>query len=134
MKAEGNTVESLKKDAPFYTEEELDALYERDPVAALRISREQHQLRQLTDRPSGADADKPLPRADELAAVLKEVRGVLMRDGGDIELVELSGSVLRVRMKGNCAGCPRSALDLKHVVERLIRSRFPAVSRVENVY
>ena len=134
MKAEGNTVESLKKDAPFYTEEELDALYERDPVAALRISREQHQLRQLIDRPSGADADKPLPRADELAAVLKEVRGVLMRDGGDIELVELAGSVLRVRMKGNCAGCPRSALDLKHVVERLIRSRFPAVSRVENVY
>ena len=69
-----------------------------------------------------------------MAAVLEELRGVLMRDGGDIELVELSGSVLRVRMKGNCAGCPRSALDLKHVVERLIRSRFPAVSRVENVY
>ena len=116
MRAEGPPVETFKTDAPFYTEEELDALYERDPVAALRISREQHQLRQLTDRPSGADADKPLPRADELAAVLKEVRGVLMRDGGDIELVELSGSVLRVRMKGNCAGCPRSALDLKHEV------------------
>jgi len=134
MRAEGPSVETFKTDAPFYTEEELDALYERDPVAALRISREQHQLRQLIDRPSGADADRPLPRADELAAVLEELRGVLMRDGGDIELVELSGSVLRVRMKGNCAGCPRSALDLKHVVERLIRSRFPAVSRVENVY
>ena len=134
MRAEGPPVETFKTDAPFYTEEELDALYERDPVAALRISREQHQLRQLIDRTSGADADRPRPRADELAAVLEELRGVLMRDGGDIELVELSGSVLRVRMKGNCAGCPRSALDLKHVVERLIRSRFPAVSRVENVY
>lgn len=134
MRAEGPPVETFKTDAPFYTEEELDALYERDPVAALRISREQHQLRQLIDRSSGADADRPLPRADELAAVLEELRGVLMRDGGDIELVELAGSVLRVRMKGNCAGCPRSALDLKHVVERLIRSRFPAVSRVENVY
>jgi hypothetical protein len=28
----------VKLDAPFYTEAELDALYETDPVAALRIS------------------------------------------------------------------------------------------------
>ncbi len=134
MTAEGKSVGPLKTDAPFYTEEELDALYERDPVAALRISREQHQLRQLLDRAPRQDTGQPLPGADELAAVLEEVRSVLLRDGGDIELVGLAGSVLRVRMKGNCAGCPRSALDLKHVVERLIRSRFPAVSRVENVY
>jgi len=131
---EGKSAGPLKTDAPFYTEEELDALYERDPVAALRISREQHQLRQLVDRAPRQDTDQPLPGANELAAVLEEVRSVLLRDGGDIELVGLAGSVLRVRMKGNCAGCPRSALDLKHVVERLIRSRFPAVSRVENVY
>ncbi len=134
MRAEGKSAGSLKTDAPFYTEEELDALYERDPVAALRISREQHQLRQLLDHAPRQDPDKPLPGQDELAATLEEVRSVLLRDGGDIELVGLAGSVLRVRMKGNCAGCPRSALDLKHVVERLIRSRFPAVSRVENVY
>ena len=134
MRAEGKSAGSLKTDAPFYTEEELDALYERDPVAALRISREQHQLRQLLDHAPRQDPDQPLPGEDELAATLEEVRSVLLRDGGDIELVGLAGSVLRVRMKGNCAGCPRSALDLKHVVERLIRSRFPAVSRVENVY
>ncbi len=134
MKAEGKTAEPLKTDAPFYTEEELDALYERDPVAALRISREQHQLRQLIDRASAADPTQPLPGAEELAAALDEVQRVLRRDGGDIELIGLAGSVLRVRMKGNCAGCPRSALDLKHVVEQLIRRRFPAVTRVENVY
>lgn len=124
----------IKTDAPFYTEEELDALYERDPVAALRISREQHQLRQLVDRTHQSDPNAPLPGAEELGAVLDEVRQVLLRDGGDLELVEIAGTVVRVRMKGNCTGCPRSALDLKHVVERLIRSRFPAVSRVENVF
>ena len=31
----------IKSDAPFYTD---DALYERDPVLAMRISREQLQL------------------------------------------------------------------------------------------
>jgi hypothetical protein len=37
---------------PFYTEEELDALYERDPVEAMRISCEQAALMQgrCTDR------------------------------------------------------------------------------------
>jgi Fe-S cluster biogenesis protein NfuA len=128
MKAEEKT------DAPFYSEDELDQLYERDPVAALRISREQHQLRQLIDRARQSDANAPLPSREELIAALEEVRQVLLRDGGDIEFVELTGPVVRIRMKGNCVGCPRSALDLKHVVEQLIRSRFPAVSRVENTF
>lgn len=134
MKAEGHSVKPLKTDAPFYTEEELDALYERDPAAALRVSREQHQLRQLIDRSSQSDPNAPVPGAEAMKAVLEEVRTVLLRDGGDIELVEIADTVVRVRMKGNCAGCPRSALDLKHVVERLVRSRFPAVTRVENVF
>jgi Fe-S cluster biogenesis protein NfuA len=134
MKAEGKSVEPLKTDAPFYTEEELDALYERDPVAALRISREQYQLQQWVDRARQGDANAPLPGVEEMKSVLEEVRKVLLRDGGDVELVEISGTIVRVRMKGNCAGCPRSALDLKHVVERLIRSRFQAVTRVENVF
>ena len=132
--AKGTTAGPLKIDAPFYTEEELDALYERDPVAALRISREQHRLRQLIDQSRQADANAPMPGADDMKAVLEEVRKVLLRDGGDVELIEIADSVVRVRMKGNCAGCPRSALDLKHVVERLVRSRFPAVTRVENVF
>jgi Fe-S cluster biogenesis protein NfuA len=136
MKVEGGrkAVEPLKTDAPFYTEEELDTLYERDPVAALRISREQHRLQQLIDQTRRSDSNVPMPGADEMKAVLEEVRKVLLRDGGDVELIEIADTVVRVRMKGNCAGCPRSALDLKHVVERLIRSRFPAVTRVENVF
>ena len=134
MKAEGKPAEPLKTDAPFYSEEELDALYERDPVAALRISREQHQLQRWIDRARQDDPNAPLPHVEDLNAALSEVRQVLLRDGGDIELIELAGSIVRVRMKGNCAGCPRSALDLKQVVEKLIRSRFPAVTRVENVF
>ncbi len=39
----------VKTDAPFHSEEEFDALYERDSVVALSISREPHQLRQLID-------------------------------------------------------------------------------------
>ena len=52
----------------------------------------------------------------------------------DLEFVALDGALLRVRLKGNCAGCPRAALDLKNVVERLVRKRFPQIRAVENTF
>lgn len=123
----------LPTDAPFYTEAELDALYEQDPVAALRISREQAALSRRLDAARGSEPGSPLPTADDLKDILEEARAILRRDGGDLDLVDIADTVVRVRLKGACAGCPRSALDLRHVVERLIRQRFPRVSAVENV-
>jgi toxin CptA len=125
---------SMKLDAPFYTEAELDALYEIDPVAALRISREQHLLAQQLDEQVSGDASAALPGRTQIESVLAETRRILMRDGGDLEYVELSGDVLRVRLKGACAGCPRAVLDLKNVVERMVRRRFPQIAKVQNVY
>jgi len=125
---------AMKLDAPFYTEAELDALYEVDPVAALRISREQHLLAKQLAAPAAADPEAPLPGREEIETLLEETRRILMRDGGDLELVELSGNVLRVRLKGACAGCPRAALDLKHVVEGMVRRRFPQIAEVQNTY
>jgi Fe-S cluster biogenesis protein NfuA len=125
---------AMKLDAPFYTEEELDALYETDPVAALRISREQHLLSRQLDELVSADASAAQPGRAEIESVLAETRRILMRDGGDLEYVELSGNVLRVRLKGACAGCPRAVLDLKNVVERMVRRRFPQIAQVQNVY
>ena len=121
----------MKLDAPFYTEEELDALEREDPRAALRIAREQAILKKRLEQevPSGAE----LPTEHQVKESLNEVRAILMRDGGDLEFVALADGVLTVRLKGACAGCPRSALDLKNVVEALLRKRFPALREVRRV-
>jgi toxin CptA len=123
---------ALKLDAPFYTEGELDALERSDPRAALRIARAQAQLeRELAAQvPAGAT----LPGAAELEALLAEVRAILARDGGDLVFERLEDGVLYVRLKGACAGCPRAPLDLKNVVEALVRRRYPAVRAVKNLY
>lgn len=122
----------MKLDAPFYSEAELDALERSQPREALRIAREQAILRrQLAAAvPEGATVPSP----DELRTVLGEARKILLRDGGDLAFEHLEGDVLFVRLKGACAGCPRAALDLKNVVEALVRRHFPAIREVNNVY
>lgn len=124
---------TLKTDAPFYTEEELDALEVVDPVAALRIAREQAQLKRQFAQTATVVVG-PLPGVAEVQAVIADARRILARDGGDIEFVALEGPVLTVRLKGSCAGCPRAPLDLKHVVEELVRRRFPQITAVRNVF
>ncbi len=125
-------VSHLLSDEPdhVYSEEELDAIEELDPELALRLDRAQtFAAREAADVP----ADGPIDE-DAVRAAIEEARRILMQDGGDIEFVELDGRTVRVRLKGACVGCPRSTLDLKNVVERLVRSRAPGVASVANTF
>lgn len=60
-----------------------------------------------------------------IEAILDRMRPLLQADGGDIELVEVSGSKAFVRLTGKCAGCPSSHLTLHVGVEMAIREVLP---------
>ena len=66
-------------------------------------------------------------------AALAEIRPQIQADGGDIDLVAIEGNVVKVRLRGACAGCPMSALTLKAGVERIIKSQVPEIQSVEAV-
>jgi Fe-S cluster biogenesis protein NfuA len=119
-------------DTRWYSEEELDELDESDPLLAARIAQRQARLEKL--RPYQASGEAPPLTETALVQVLEEARAILLRDGGDLELVEISGTVVRVRLKGACVGCPNSMLDLKNVVEKIVRRTFPQVTEVQNTY
>ncbi|HUW29888.1 MAG TPA: NifU family protein [Sulfuriferula sp.] len=119
-------------DTRWYSEEELDELDERDPLLAARIAQRQARLERL--RPYQASGEAPPLTEAALVQVLEEARAILLRDGGDLELVEISGTVVRVRLKGACVGCPNSMRDLKNVVEKIVRRTFPQVTEVQNTY
>ncbi len=119
-------------DTRWYGEEELDELEERDPLQAARIAQRQARLEKL--RPYQASGEAPPLTEAALVQVLEEARAILLRDGGDLELVEISGTIVRVRLKGACVGCPNSMLDLKNVVEKIVRRTFPQVTEVQNTY
>jgi len=46
---------------------------------------------------------------------------VLMRDGGDIELVEIDGKKVYVALRGHCAHCVISDVTMKNLVEDKLR-------------
>jgi len=125
---------SLTQPMRFYSEDELDALYEQDPLTATRISRDQEMAKRKINAARKPDPNAPPPDWDVLVNVLQEARQILLKDGGDLELVEVKGSVVRVRMKGNCVGCPNAVLDLKNVVEKIVMRHFPQVTEVQNTF
>ena len=70
---------------------------------------------------------------DNINKALEKVRKGLQQDGGDLELVSVEDGVVKVRLKGACAGCPMSQMTLANFVEREIKKAAPEVKRVEAV-
>jgi Fe-S cluster biogenesis protein NfuA len=67
---------------------------------------------------------------DKVEAVLAEVRPALQRDGGDVELVDVTDGTVKVRLKGACSGCPMSTMTLRMGIERLLKEKIPEVKKV----
>jgi len=70
---------------------------------------------------------------DRVGKALEELRPQLQADGGDIELVEVKNGIVKVKMKGACAGCPMSTMTLQRGVETFLRKKIPEIARVEAV-
>ena len=64
---------------------------------------------------------------------LERLRPALQADGGDVELLEVDGSVARVKMVGACGGCPMSMMTLKAGIEAAIVEAIPEITTVEAV-
>jgi len=64
------------------------------------------------------------------AVIEKDIRPFLVFEGGNIELVGIDNGVVKVRLKGACAGCPMSQYTLVNFVEATLKERVPEVKEV----
>ncbi len=64
---------------------------------------------------------------------LDKIRPMLQADGGDIELVDVAGKVVKVKLKGACGCCPMSQMTLQMGVQRAIKEAIPEIEKVEAV-
>ena len=75
-----------------------------------------------------------LPLTNEnVETVLDELRPFLISDGGNVEIAEIDGPIVKVRLQGACGSCPSSTMTLKMGIERKLKEMIPEISEVVQV-
>jgi Fe-S cluster biogenesis protein NfuA len=72
--------------------------------------------------------------SENVETVLDELRPYLLADGGNVELVEIEGPTVKLRLQGACGTCPSSAMTLRMGIERKLRETIPDIGEVEQVF
>jgi len=71
---------------------------------------------------------------EKVQEALNKVRPYLQKDGGDVELIDVSkDGEVKVRLKGACSGCPGAQITLKQGIERVLKQEVPEVKLVTPV-
>ena len=71
---------------------------------------------------------------EKVQAVLEQVRPMLQRDGGDVELVEVTAdNIVKVKLQWACGSCPMSTMTLKMGIEKAIKEQIPEIVEVQQV-
>lgn len=80
------------------------------------------------------EIDKSALTIDNVERVLDEMRPYLMADGGNVELVEIDGPIVKLRLQGACGSCPSSTMTLRMGIERRLKETIPEIVEVEQVF
>jgi len=67
----------------------------------------------------------PLDERTQIEEALDEVRPYIEEHGGGLELLDVDGGKIHVRLSGSCHGCAASAITLRRGVETKLRERIP---------
>ena len=71
---------------------------------------------------------------DKIEDALKQLRPFLEKDGGDMELVEVTDDMIaRVKLLGACSSCSMSPMTLKAGLEEAVKKACPEIKGVEAI-
>ena len=70
---------------------------------------------------------------EKIRAKLEEVRGYLQADGGDMDVVSIEGTDVKLKLKGACGCCPHATMTIKQGIERILREQIDEKIVVEQV-
>ena len=60
---------------------------------------------------------------EKIKAKEEELRGFLQADGGDMEVVSITGTDVKLRLQGACGCCPHATMTIKQGIERILREQ-----------
>jgi Fe-S cluster biogenesis protein NfuA len=71
--------------------------------------------------PASAEiSEKDAKRVEVIKQVIEEIRPNLKRDGGDCELVEVSGNKVMVKLTGACVFCSLASATVEGIQARIV--------------
>ncbi len=70
---------------------------------------------------------------DKVEQVIDTIRPALMADGGNVELIEVSDGIVKVKLQGACGTCPMAQMTLKMGIEKEIIKNIPEIKEVVSV-
>lgn len=83
---------------------------------------------------AATDMGQSLELTDEnVELVLDEIRPYLMADGGNVELVEIDGPVVYLRLQGACGSCPSSLTTMTMGIKRRLQEKIPEILEIEQL-
>ena len=101
---------------------------------ASRVARAVRPRRSVVVRAQESSISEKLElTAENVELVLDEVRPYLIADGGDVELVEIDGLVVRLKLNGACGSCPSSTTTMRMGIEKRLLEKIPEIMEVEQV-
>ena len=85
-----------------------------------------NMLLQLYDLTPG----EPEPK-EQVETALAQVRPYIESHGGAVDILDVVGGVVHLRLSGSCQGCAGSAMTLKRGIEAALREGFPGFQGIE---
>lgn len=75
-----------------------------------------------------------MEQVEKIEIALQSIRPFLQKDGGDVELVEVTkDNIVRVRLLGACESCAMKTMTLRAGIEEAVKNAIPEVKSVEAV-
>jgi len=68
---------------------------------------------------------------EKVEEALEKIRPMLIADGGNVDLVDVSDDgVVKLKLTGTCGCCPMSQMTLKMGIERILKQAVPQIKEV----
>ena len=133
-------IERVTKENGLHTVEEVTNFCKAGGGCGMCRERIQEVIDEVNHQAAAAPAPKPgkklttLQRIKLIEQTLEEqVRPVLKKDGGDVELVDVDGDTVKISFRGMCAGCRSAALTRDNLVATALHEFVDSALRVEMV-
>lgn len=70
---------------------------------------------------------------ENVEKALDEIRPFLISDGGNIKLISVEDTKVKVQLEGACIGCSVNQMTLKNGVEATIKKYAPQINEVISI-